>query len=551
MYRLFMPLVIAVLIFLGNYDEPHYTIMIYMNGSDLESEWGAATDDLAEMLDSGIRVRNANVLIMTGGTEHWMNTAIPETEVVIWQLKDGKINELESLGKVNMGNPNTLRDFIKFSTANFPAEKYGLIMWDHGGGSIAGFGYDEKFAGSSLTLLDMQQAFEESGLRETPLEFLGFDACLMATVEMAVIASDYARVLIAAEDLEPADGWDYRFLSALNKNPQICGFALGEIIVDTFIDFYGKNSDEILTLSVIDLSQISPVMDTMGNLAAKLNTDTNFQALAIRRANTKTFGEGSPRDNYADMVDIGDMAMQLMDLYPNEALAIVDALLNCVTYNRHNADVELFGLSTFYIYGGKSEGESSLGIYSNLNMDDNYTNYLYDFFNALNYHAFTHAYTHTELVLWKPVSQNIYRMEGLLQTDHIDDFLWPRLNNHPVILFPIATTATIRQYAIPMCINGNDADIIVIFSNEYPYGKIKGIRHNSANVFQRGYDPISPTDEMAIFYPQHNFLTGETVWYKGETFTLDKEAKLEWHPAPSTHELGLRHTDICCEYQYS
>ena len=315
--------------------------------------------------------------------------------------------------------------------------------------------------------------------------------------------------------------------------------------------FYGKNSDEILTLSVVDLSQVAPVMDAMGKLTARLDPQQDFRELAIRRAATKTFGEGSPRDNYADMVDIGDMAIQLMDLYPIEAENLLRALKNCVTYNRHNSDVEIFGLSTFYIYGGKSQGEPSLRTYSDLHMDTRYTNYLHDFFNELKHGRHRGEYIHTELVLWKPISQDIYQMEGLLQTDTIGDFLWARLNGHPVVLFPTTSTETIRQYAIPVHVNGKDADIIVIFSKNHPEGKIRGIRHNSGNVIQKGYDPINPSDQIAILYPQHNFATGEETWHKGETFTIPGTPTLEWHPAPNTHLMGLRHTDICCHIVYT
>ncbi|MCL2217644.1 MAG: clostripain-related cysteine peptidase [Defluviitaleaceae bacterium] len=537
------------------YGEIPYTIMIYMNGSDLESEWGAATDDLVEMLDSGLDSRNANVLILTGGALRWMNDAIPETEVIIWQLVDGEINELESMGKVNMGNPDTLRDFISYGLANFPARRHGLIMWDHGGGSIAGFGHDEKFNDASLTLLDMQKAFEESGLRETNLEFLGFDACLMATVEMAVLAADYARVLIAAEDLEPADGWDYNFLSALNRNPHMDGFALGEIIVDTFIDYYGQDSDEILTLSVVDLSRVAPVMDTMGQLMARADI-LRFSDLAIRRAKTKTFGEGSPRDNYADMVDIGDMAIQLMDLYPREAEAVLHALENCVTYNRHNSDVEIFGLSTFYIYGGKSQGEPSLQTYSDLDMDAHYTDYLHDFFAKLIGRDFAHEhheYVHTELALWRPLSElaGIFRLEGLLQTETPGDFLWPQLNGRPVALFLITDNGHFRRYAIPVTVNGHEADIIVKFSQNSPRGEVLGIRHQSGNVIQKGHAPIEPSDKIAIYYLERDFNTGRETWHLGEAFTISGPPQLQWSPAPHTHRLGLRHTDICCDTVYT
>jgi len=546
-----------------------YTIMIYMNGSDLESDFGLATADLAEMLDSGLDSRNANVIILTGGTNHWMNTAIPEYECIIWELVDGWLNEVKSIGMVNMGDPATLRDFVTFSMEKYPAQKYGIIMWDHGGGSIAGFGHDEQFNNSSLSLLDMKQAFEEAGLRNNKLEFIGFDACLMATVEMAVLAADYAHVLIASEDLEPGDGWDYHFLSVLNETPYMDGFALGKVIVDTFIDFYGPDSDEILTLSVVDLSCANLVMETMGNLMAKATDEIHqigfqigfemaeegrgFHGLAKRRAYTKTFGEGSPRDNYADMVDVGDMAIMLYDLFPQEAEAVLQSLEDCVVYNRHNSDIDIWGLSTFYIYGGKSQGIYSLETYTALEMDEVYTQYLHIFLQALKHRNNEDSpIIHKELVLWQPVSKDIYRMQGILQTSKYDNnFLWPKINEHSVVLFPIASTASARKYAIPAEINNREVDIIVSFTAQNPQGRILGSRNINENVFQKGNDPILPGDSVAFYYPENNFADESQIWHKGETFIVQCPLHLTWAPALSEHRLGFRITNACNNVTYT
>jgi len=587
-----------------------------MNGSDLESDFGLATADLAQMLDSGLCSDNANVLILTGGANRWMNSAIPETECIIWEMADGWLNEVESLGKVNMGNPATLRDFIVLSMEQYPAEKFGLIMWDHGGGSIAGFGHDEKFNNSSLSLLEMKQAFEDAGLREQKLEFLGFDACLMATIEMAILASDYAHVLIASEDLEPGEGWDYNFLSVLNETPCMDGFALGKVIVDKFIDFFGEDSDDILTLSVVDLARVEPVMEAMGRLMENASQELQanptmaagrrirgFNALAERRARTKTFGEGSPRDNYADMVDIGDMAIELSDFFPREARAVLEALENCVVYNRHNSDVDLWGLSTFYIYGGKSIGVPSLETYAALGMDESYTQYLHKFFQGLERRTDGFApIIRRELALWQPVSKNRHRMVGLLQTDKAKcerselqllstkylclpqrglcptevnpkevgrakrgfavrcktserneikaEYLWPKINGHPVVLYPIATTANARKYAIPAEINGHDADIIVSFSGAYPQGQIQGSRERIENVFPKGCDPILPGDKIAVYYQEYNFATHSETWVKGEMFTAGDYLHLTWEQAAPGCKPGYRTTDAAGKIDY-
>jgi len=434
-------------------------------------------------------------------------------------------------------------------------------MWDHGGGSIAGFGHDENFADDSLSLAEMRSAFEEAGLRDNKLEFLGFDACLMATIEMAVIAADYAHVLIASEDLEPGDGWDYVFLSALNHTPRMDGFELGEVIVDTFMDFYGPDSDEILNLSVIDLARVRHVMAEMGQLMAvassymKTSEGPMFQDLAKRRGITKTFGEGSPRDNYSDMVDIGHMALMLIDLFPYDAAALLRALDRCVVYHRHNADVDVFGLSTFYIYGGKTEGVESLRAYTELDMDNDYTQYLHHFFNGLlNKSEWQFASLRSELVLWQPVAQNRYRMSGLLQTSTPDkDLLWPSLDGHPITMYPIAQTAHSRLYAVPVQVNGRDGDIIVTFNRRNPQGHIKGIRYRDGHVIQKGHDPIEIGDKIAVYALEWDFdsSTTENRWYKGEVFTVTENLRINWDMAPAGHRLGYRFTNLINEIDYT
>lgn len=553
---------------MGAAHEKPYTIMIYMNGSDLESEFGAATTDLVEMLDSGLDAKNANVLILTGGANRWMNTAIPEYEVLIWQLVNENLNEIKSMGKVNMGNPDTLSEFIKYSMKNYPAKKYALIMWDHGGGTIAGFGHDEKFNDDALSLMDMKKAFDDAGLADNKLELLGFDACLMATVEMAVLSSNYARFLVAAEDLEPGDGWDYVFLNTLNSNPNISGADLGKVIVDTFMAFYGPDSDEILSLSVIDLSNVHEVMSAMGSLMEKahhklmgegltlprrsLASTRAFRSLAVRRAETVTFGEGSPRDNYADMVDIGDMAILLYDLFPIESQAVLDALSRSVLYNMYNSQIPIWGLSTFYIYGGKSMGEESLQIYTELNMDENYTKFLHSFFNRLTgQNHVNKTITHTDLSLWQPTAQNTRRMIGLLQSDErSENLLWPKLGNYNVCLHPINTSKTTQLYAIPVEVNNKEADIIVAFNQQHPDGKIKGIRYQHGGLMQKGYDPINSTDIISIYYQEQCLNFQEEKWHKTKPFTLKTPVKLTWEQKPMDASTFLRQKNIFHNYEF-
>ena len=538
-----------------------YTIMIYMNGSDLESEHGAATIDLIEMLDSGLKSEFANIIIFTGGAKSWQNDLVPEYDCVLWEIADGEIHSLVNIGLRNMGNAGTLSSFIDFGMLNFPADKYGLILWDHGGGSISGYGHDENFGNDSMTLLELNFALKQSMAADIKLEFLGFDTCLLGTVEMSVIAADYARYLIGSEDLIPGDGWDYHFLSVLNKNPHMDGAQLGKAITDYFMDFYGPHYFGELNMSVIDLAYAKHVMHTMGALMergasslADYSPDA-FKDLAKRRSNTKTFGVGSPRDNESDMVDIGHMAYMLYDLYPYEAQNVLDALDRAVIYNRNNSDIPLSGMSTFYLYGGKRIAQPSLRTYSSLEMDYEYTRFLHKFTNILLENSTSRRrarsrpahedITQRALTIWQRINCDTddFIMIGINEDIQPDTdagaVLWPLIGGYHVCMYKISDSYRGKLYAIPCAVNNVDCDIIVLINDEYPNGKILGTRNENGIISQKGYTDIRIGDEISFYYERQ----AENEWYKADIFVVEEELVLSW--------AILTNSELCKSVRYT
>ena len=518
-----------------------YTLMIYMNGSDLETDNAAGTVDLAEMLTSGVDTGKVNIVIFTGGTNRWQNNVVPSSECAIWEISEGRLKGITGIGLLDMGDPGTLTGFINLGYSAFPADRYALIMWDHGGGAIAGFGQDEKFDDSSLTLLDMNYAFKKSAAAEHKMEWLGFDSCLMATAEMAVVAADYAKYMIAAEDTEPLDGWDYEFLSAFNSNYPLSGAEMGQIIVDSFMDFYGPDSDEVLTLSVMDLSRAGHVMSSMGMLmercSDKLNTPSSFRKLATRRRATKTFGEGSPRDNQSDMVDLGDMARRLSDIFPDEAGALLRELETAVLYTRDNSDTQLDGLSAYYIYGGRDIGNLALETYRLLQMDGDYTGYLNGFFTVLtsSRRATRSSVSSTsddmpvQLTAWRDIGERPGHFAMVsIQDDDFPCDQWPKINGEYVCLFPIANYDRKTMFASPAIINDVEGNIIVVVGDKYPEGKILGVRKNDGLVIQKGFDEIKPEDKIFLHNKVYNFRDKTETWEKGKEISAKNGLALKW-----------------------
>ena len=156
------------------------TIMVYMCGTDLESQYGMGTADLKEMVSASIS-SNINLIVYTGGCKKWRVNGISNTNNQIWQIKNGQLHQLESnAGTGAMTDPKTLTTFIQYCKSNFPANRNMLIFWDHGGGSLSGYGYDERNTRSgSMDLTQIKQALTNGGVI---YDFIGFDACLHFSV---------------------------------------------------------------------------------------------------------------------------------------------------------------------------------------------------------------------------------------------------------------------------------------------------------------------------------------------------------------------------------
>ena len=241
---------------LGN-NQDTITFMVYMCGTDLESKYGMSSADLSEMASAQFG-DNINIIVYTGGCSKWKTNGISNKVNQIFQVKPGSMTCLVTDdGNKPMTDPDTLSGFIKYCAKNFPANRYELSMWDHGGGSVSGYGYDEKNKNSgSMSLSGINKALKDGGVT---FDMVGFDACLMATAETALMLDPYADYLVASEETEPGIGWFYtNWLNKLGENTSMSTLELGKLIIDDYT--YAckqKCRGQATTLSLIDLAEFA------------------------------------------------------------------------------------------------------------------------------------------------------------------------------------------------------------------------------------------------------------------------------------------------------
>ena len=124
--------------FADTYDKNDtWLVQWYICGSDLESNGGAASLDIQEMLGAKLP-DNVKVLIRAGGANEWHNAVIKsgQTNLLLYD-KDG-LHELETQPDANMGAADTLAGFLRYGKEKFQADHKIFIFWNHGGGSAFG-----------------------------------------------------------------------------------------------------------------------------------------------------------------------------------------------------------------------------------------------------------------------------------------------------------------------------------------------------------------------------------------------------------------------------
>ncbi|MBQ2896464.1 MAG: peptidase C11, partial [Oscillospiraceae bacterium] len=345
------------------------TIMVYMCGTDLESKYGMGTSDLAEMTKAQISDK-VNLIVETGGCKKWKNNIVSSSVNEIYKIETGGLQRLVSdAGNAAMTDPDNLTAFIDFCQENYPADRNILIFWDHGGGSISGYGYDEKKSSSdTMTLAEIRSALQKA---DCVFDWIGFDACLMATLETALVCNEYADYLIASEETEPGTGWDYTgWLTELSANTSLPTVDTAETLIDDFVSAScAASSRAQVTLSVIDLAEMEGSVPATFNSFAESTTalleSSQYKQVSNARSGVRQFAQSS-RINQIDLIDLCDR----MDTAESRALA--DALRSCVKYNKSTIS-RAYGVSIYFPYESMSSMNSAVSTYESIGLDAAYT----------------------------------------------------------------------------------------------------------------------------------------------------------------------------------
>ena len=338
-----------------------WAVYWYLCGSDLETNGGFATIDLNEMMEVQLP-ESVNVVIQTGGAAVWQNDLMDPAKIQRWLYNSEGLQLVDEQETTNMGDAQTLYDFLYYANENFPADKVAVTFWNHGGGSVTGAAFDEIHGLDSLDLAEMYQAFDAVWPADTEnpaLELVGFDTCLMATVDVAAVFQNFAKYLVASEEVEPGNGWLYSgWFGALAEDPTMDGDDLGIAICNSYYEgCEAVGTQDQTTLSLTDLTKLTPLLEAYESFGQEAfvaaSEDPGFFAeLGRAAAQSENYGGNTREQGYTNMVDLGHLARQTAWMLPS-AQSVCDALEECIVYQVGGIyRSEATGLSCYYSYNG-------------------------------------------------------------------------------------------------------------------------------------------------------------------------------------------------------
>ena len=341
-----------------------WTVLLYSDADDQVLEQDIFTDfNEAERVGSSDNVKIVAQLDRFQGGYTGDGNVTGTRRYLITQDDDlNKINSpvIQDVGEVDMADPRSLVDFVEWGMQNYPADKYALILSDHGMGWPGGWsdptsrtGPDRAFPLSRAMPHDMLWLHEVEAALATirndtgldKFELVGMDACLMSHLEVYTMLADHAHYAVASQETEPALGWAYAaFLAPLVQKPAMSGADLGQLIVQTYIDgdqrivddqaradFTGgarpgaglfggappaeavaRQLSQNVTLTAADLSKIPALNASLNNFLVALQ-QANPKAVAEARTYaqnfTSIFGSNVP-PSYIDLGHFTILALQ-------------------------------------------------------------------------------------------------------------------------------------------------------------------------------------------------------------------------------------------------
>jgi len=315
-----------------------WTVLLYLNGdNDLEEAMFDALDYLAAAGPSP----RANVLALVDGYKPG-----PRSGTILYDVTRGVTTSLSApwvaSGELDMGDGQTLVDFVRWGRAYYPARHTMLAIVDHGGGwaptstgapisgtlahrrdwlaGNSGLSWDFSSSYDYLDSVEIRQAMAaitDDGAR--PLDVVFYDVCLMGMLEVAYQVHDYASFFVSSQNVgwAPA-GPQNRYVRAIHGiGPATTPRQMAQLLVQAYASGVPAEAHPF-TISAVDLTSVLTLTQAVDRLATTISQTLTgpAQAAVLEQAY-----QAAQKLDYDSDMRIEPAAEGFVDLYDLARLA--------------------------------------------------------------------------------------------------------------------------------------------------------------------------------------------------------------------------------------
>jgi len=365
-------------------DEASWTYMVYWVG-DMTANLGNGSKNVPG--DVGM-LRVMNRMELSGSTSE-VNIVLQADDYAIWGGDQGtfggtrryhiqhdeNINELANytlnedvwyLEEQNMGNPQTLVDFVTWATSNYPAEHYLLMLFSHGGGWI-GMCQDDSAGNfwnsdAIISITEMESALS-SCIHPDVLFLYG---CHMGQIEVFYELKECADIILAGESTMGRSLSMIKIpLEELTSNPQLAPSELAQLFVDNYKFNDGESSifgwSPLFGVQSSDMGSITGAVDNFAEAIIEQYHSTPLRvrlmlyfafkhSTMVLQSENKMFRQTDPlaHELYEFVEKIRDLTKNKMPDVYNAALEILSVIDNSsIIRPSENPNDDFHGMSIF------------------------------------------------------------------------------------------------------------------------------------------------------------------------------------------------------------
>ena len=320
-----------------------WTVMVYISGDNNLEDYVVKDIEL-ELAPTGSSTNVQVVALADRGPGYdtsygdWQTTKLFH---VTQGMTAASENAVADWGERNMGDKQTLIDFVTWTKANYPADHYALYFWGHGWNWHPGYVMLDDTSADTLDYHETKSAIPSLGF----MDVVGYDGCNMASIEIFNLWHGHATAVTSSQEYVGWDGIEYDLvLAQLAATPNMTA---DQVAIATS---QSATNDKTWSAVAVD-GRLNTLLTAVDQWSAALNSGLAANRSKYNRAfgATRTFWQ-APMDK-----DLYDMAYEIKRNVSDanikaKSQAVIDAFGAVILHERHvNAYADVHGITIYHI----------------------------------------------------------------------------------------------------------------------------------------------------------------------------------------------------------